>query len=156
MTSPKYLCLLTAALLLAGLPLAHGETLVPLQGQTQQQIQADIAACQSSASSTASSTTSSSGGERLRGAAKGAVAGAAAAEVRGQRHDGAYAKVDDDIKQEYRQEQARDTAKVGVVVGGSQQRQSRREERRNGDAATSSSSANYQSCMSSRGYSITP
>lgn len=156
MTSPKHLCPLTTALLLAGLPLAHGETLVPLQDQTQQQIQADIAACQSSASSTASSTTSSSGGERLRGAAKGAVAGAAAAEVRGQRHDGAYAKVDDDIKQEYRQEQARDTAKVGVVVGGSQQRQSRREERRNGDAATSSSSANYQSCMSSRGYSITP
>lgn len=118
MTSTKYLCPLTAALLLAGLPLAHGETLVPLQGQTQQQIQADIAACQSSASSTASSTTSSSGGERLRGAAKGAVAGAAAAEVRGQRHDGAYDKVDDDIKQEYRQEQARDTAKVGVLLGG--------------------------------------
>ena len=74
MRSPKYLCRVSAALLLAGLPLAHGETLVPLQGQTQQQIQADIAACQSQSQSSASSTSSSSGGaERLRGAAKGAV-----------------------------------------------------------------------------------
>ena len=56
MTSPKYLCTLTAALLLAGLPLAHGETLVPLQGQTQQQIQADIAACQSSADAACEAT----------------------------------------------------------------------------------------------------
>lgn len=56
MRSPKYLCRVSAALLLAGLPLAHGETLVPLQGQSQQQIQADIAACQSQSS--ASSTSS--------------------------------------------------------------------------------------------------
>ena len=56
MRSPKYLCRVSAALLLAGLPLAHGEILVPLQGQTQQQIQADIAACQSQSQSSASST----------------------------------------------------------------------------------------------------
>ena len=157
MNNRKYLPPLTGLLLLISLPLAQAETVTPLQGQNQQQIQNDIAACQSQAGTgQTSSTEQSQGGERLRGAAKGAVAGAAVTEIRG---DEVYDRVDDDIQQEYRQNQARDAAKVGVVVCGSQNRQGRREERRNGGdaaAAQSSSSQNYLNCMSSRGYSVTP
>ena len=45
-----------------------------------------------------------------------------------------------------------------VAVGGVQKRQNRREERRSSEQSTnqSGSSASYQSCMGSRGYSITP
>lgn len=111
--------------------MAGAETLIPLNGQTQQQIQNDIAACQSQAAGSPSSLPDSSrGGERLRGAAVGAAAGAAAAEVRGQRHDEVYDRIDDDVKQQYRQNQAREAAAAGVVVGGSRQRRERRADRR--------------------------
>ena len=136
---------------------AGAETLIPLNGQSQQQIQSDVSACQSQAASSASSSSSSSGGgERRRGAAVAAAAGVAAAEVRGQRHEEAYDRVDDDVKQEYRQNQAREAPAAGVVVGGSRQRRDRREGRRNEQTAQSGSSQAYMNCMSARGYSINP
>ena len=133
--------LLTCALLCCGA--VSGETLIPLNGQSQ---------------AAGSSATSSSGvgGERLRGAAVGAAAGAAAAEVRGQRHDEVYDRIDDDVKQQYRQNQAREAAAAGVVVGGSRQRRERRADRRNEQAAQSGSSQAYINCMSARGYSLSP
>ncbi|MFC3358624.1 hypothetical protein ACFOGZ_07920, partial [Azotobacter chroococcum] len=68
-------------LLLAGALLdARAATVIPLKGQTPEQIQADVAACQSQAGSTQASSSSQSddsqGGGRARGAARGAVAGA--------------------------------------------------------------------------------
>ena len=148
---------LLGGLLLLAVPVAHADTLTPLQGQSQEQIQADIAACQSQTGFTGQSGGSddSRGGERLRGAASGAVAGAAVAEVRGQRHDEAYDRVDDDIKQEYRQNQAKDAAAVGMAVGGSRQRQDRRDDRRTERGSADAQQA-YNACMSGRGYSITP
>jgi len=95
--------LLTCALLCCGA--VSGETLIPLNGQSQQQIQNDIATCQSQAAGSSATSSSGVGGERLRGAAVGAAAGAAAAEVRGQRHDEVYDRIDDDVKQQYRQNQ---------------------------------------------------
>jgi hypothetical protein len=151
MHTPLHSYCLLGALLLAGLPLAHAQTLTPLKGQNSQQIQSDTSACQAQAGS--STQSDAAGGERLRGAAKGAAVGATAAQIRGNQHDEVYDRVDDDVKQEYRQNQARDAAKVGVVVGGSRQRQDRREDRRNGDANAEQA---YINCMSSRGYSVTP
>ncbi len=144
---------LLAGLLLLNLPLAQAETLIPLNGQSPEQIQSDIAACQSQAGSASQSTSSAAGGERLRGAAKGAAAGAAAAQIRGNRHDEIYGQVNDDIKQEYRQNQARETAAIGMVAGGAKHRQNRREASQ--DASTGNSQA-YNSCMTGRGYSISP
>ena len=146
--------LLTCALLCCGA--VSGETLIPLNGQSQQQIQNDIAACQSQTAGSSATSSSGIGGERLRGAAVGAAAGAAAAEVRGQRHDEVYDRIDDDVKQQYRQNQARDAAAAGVVVGGSRQRRERRADRRNEQAAQSGSSQAYINCMSARGYSLSP
>jgi len=54
------------------------------------------------------------------------MAGAAKAEVQGQQH-GAYNSLNDDIKQEYRQNEANSAAAAGVVVGGAKQRHDRRE-----------------------------
>ena len=146
--------LLTCALLCCGA--VSGETLIPLNGQSQQQIQNDIAACQNQAAGSSATSSSGVGGERLRGAAVGAAAGAAAAEVRGQRHDEVYDRIDDDVKQQYRQNQAREAAAAGVVVGGSRQRRERRADRRNEQAAQSGSSQAYINCMSARGYSLSP
>lgn len=144
---------LLAGLLLLNLSAAQAETLIPLKGQSPEQIQSDIAACQSQAGGASQSPSSTAGGERLRGAAKGAAAGAAAAQIRGNRHGEIYDQVNDDIKQEYRQNQARETAAIGMVAGGAKHRQSRREASQN--ASTGNSQA-YNSCMAGRGYSISP
>jgi len=56
--------------------------------------------------------------------------------------------VNDDVKKEYRQENAKDAAVAGAVVGGSRQRQEKRQ-------SSSSSSDAYNACMVGKGYSIT-
>jgi hypothetical protein len=86
-----------------------------------------------------------------RKAAKGAALGAAGAEVRGRSQGGeAYNRANDEAKQNYRQENAKDAAKVGVVAGGVKQRQGR------GENAASSSAwdTSYRGCLSGRGYSV--
>lgn len=124
---------------------AHAETVVPMQGQTPQQIQADTDACKAQSktaydqalaaakqapatSATTASAPAPSGG-RVRGAAAGAVAGAAAAEVRGNQYEN-YDKVDSDVQQEYRQNQAQ--------------------------SADAASKQAFSSCMSGKGYTIGP
>ncbi|RRV04598.1 hypothetical protein EGJ27_22470 [Pseudomonas sp. v388] len=132
---------------------ATAQSVTPMNGQSQQTMQQDMSACQSQAGMSGSSTTGSSqSGGRVRGAAKGAVAGATVAEVRGNRDSEIYDQLDSDVKQEHRQNQAKDAAVAGVVVGGSRQRQDRREDRRN---STDSASV-YSTCMQQRGYQVTP
>ena len=159
---------------------AHADTVVPTTGQTPDQIQKDVAGCQAQAKTVydqtlasgneaAASTTDTDKerGGRVRGAAVGAAAGAAAAEVRGNQHD-AYDHVDDDVKQDYRQNQAKDAAVAGAVVGGSKQRRDRRNDKKEQEqqaeqqsaAATQSadaaSKAAYSTCVTGKGYTITP
>ena len=57
--SPRTM-LLTCALLCCGA--VSGETLIPLNGQSQQQIQNDIAACQSQAAGNSATSSSGTGG----------------------------------------------------------------------------------------------
>jgi hypothetical protein len=128
------------------------QTVVPIKGQSSQQTQLDITDCQNIANQSAASTSTPSGG-RLKGAAVGAAAGAAGAQVRGRQHDEFYDRVDDDTKQDYRQNRAKETAAAGAVVGGSRQRQERREQRNT--AATTTSTA-YTSCLQGKGYQVNP
>lgn len=130
---------------------AAAETITPLNGQSPETTQQDMGTCQSQAS-TAGGTSSSQSGGRARGAATGAVAGAAVAEVRGGRNSEVYDQLDSDVKQEHRQNKAKDAAVAGMVVGGSRQRQDRRDTRQ---SSTASSSA-YSTCMQQRGYQINP
>ncbi|MNF93343.1 hypothetical protein D3C84_760150 [compost metagenome] len=141
------LCLALSAVCAQG----WAETVVPIKGQSAQQVQTDINDCHNVA---ASSTTSQPHvGGRVRGAAVGAAAGAAGAEVRGRQHDEVYDRVDDDVKQQYRQNRAGETAAAGAVVGGARQRQERREDRRTSEATSASA---YTSCLQNRGYQVTP
>lgn len=94
------------------------ETVVPMQGQSSQQIQLDINDCQNLAASQSS-------------AIAPPPAGAVAAEVRGRQHDEFYDGVDDDVKQDDRQNHAQETS------------------------ATTGSTA-YTSCLQERGYQVTP
>ncbi|MGZ8159289.1 MAG: hypothetical protein ACXWT1_17190 [Methylobacter sp.] len=131
-------------------------TITPMQGQTPDQIQRDQAECnsmaQQSAGSQTSSTTPPSGG-RLKGAAVGAAAGAVSGEVQGQQHE-AYGKMNEDVQQEYRQNQAKSAAAAGVVIGGAKQRQGRRAASQ--QSATSSQAVDqaFGSCMMGRGYNV--
>jgi hypothetical protein len=131
---------------------AWAETVVPLKGQSSQQIQLDIDACHNVAGSQTAATPPASGG-RLRGAAAGAAAGAAGAQVRGRQHDEFYDRVDDDVKQDYRQNRAKETAAAGAMVGASRQRQERRAQQK---TATSTSSTAYTSCLQGKGYQVNP
>jgi hypothetical protein len=149
---------------------ARAETVIPMKGQSPEQIQADIAACQvqaqgstsqtSSGAATTNTTPPAQQGGRLRGAAAGAAAGAASAEVRGRRHDEVYDNIDDDTKQDYRQNQAHDAAVAGAVIGGSRQRQDRRQaaqqQQEQPVTATPATQEEYVGCMSGKGYTITP
>ena len=88
--------------------LAQQPVVQPAQSQSAEQMQQDLADCQTIAGQSTGATPTQApaqpqGGGRVRGAAKGALAGAAGAEVRGQQY-GAYDKLSDDVKQEYRQE----------------------------------------------------
>jgi hypothetical protein len=159
---------------------AQAETVIPMQGQTPEQIQSDAAACQAQAktaydqsvatanqSAAASTDTTQPTGGRLRGAAVGAAAGAASAEVQGNRYEN-YDKLDSDVQQEYRQNQAKDAAVAGAVVGGAKQRQSRRQQKQTQEqqaqqqsaaaaqSADSASKQTYSACMTAKGYSISP
>lgn len=146
---PASVLLIVAALCAAP---AGAQSVVPLKGQTSQQTQLDINDCQSIAS-TSNNTSPPPAGGRLKGAAVGAAAGAVGAEVRGRRYDELYEHVDDDRKQDYRQNRATQAAAAGSVVGGARQRQERRAQRN--DDATSSSNA-YAGCLQGRGYQVTP
>jgi hypothetical protein len=153
------------ALVLAGSP-ALAQSVQPQKGQTPEQQQTDIGECQAAAKSSsgydpAAAATASNerqAGGRVKGAAKGAAAGAAAAGVRGRQYD-AYDDVSDDAKQEYRQENAKDAAAAGAAVGAAKQRQDRREGRRDErdqEAKKGAYDQSYQSCLSGRGYKVTP
>lgn len=150
----------SASLLLAiaaATPL-YASTLIPMKGQTPEQIQADTAACQSQATQASQSTAPAPApqGGRLKGAAVGAAAGATAAQVRGNQYE-AYDRLDSDVQQEYRQNQAQGAAAAGMVVGGAKQRQQRRQTQQ--QAASQSQqqgSQAYDSCMSARGYTVQP
>jgi hypothetical protein len=128
---------------------AAAQTVTPLKGQTAETTQQDISACQAQAGTP--STDSSPSGGRARVAATGAVAGAAVAGARGRQHEEVSDRVNDDVKQEYRQNQAKDAAVAGMVVGGSRQRQDRRETAQTNAAVSSA----YSSCMQQRGYQVT-
>ncbi|OYQ29523.1 hypothetical protein B7L09_02100 [Pseudomonas mandelii] len=128
-------------------------TVVPMKGQSSQQTQLDINECNSIAASQTASTAPPASGGRLRGAAVGAAAGSAGAEVRGRQHDEFYDRVDDDTKQDYRQNRAKETAAAGAVVGGSRQRQERRAQQKTSAANTSTA---YTSCLQGKGYQVNP
>lgn len=149
----RRLLLVTTILTLTGFAgFATGQTLLPLNGQNAEQIKSDDMACQNQATTPA---TEQPQGGRLAGAVKGGLVGAAAAEVRGNQHE-AYDRLDDDVQQEYRQENARDAAAVGAVIGGRHQRKERRAEQVAAPAAATTSSQAYISCMQGKGYSVTP
>lgn len=120
----RRLLLVTTILTLTGFAgFATGQTLLPLNGQNAEQIKSDDMACQNQATSTTTPATEQPQGGRLAGAVKGGLVGAAAAEVRGNQYE-AYDRLDDDVQQEYRQENALDAAAVGAVIGGRHQRKS--------------------------------
>ena len=159
---------LTAGLLLALVAAGHlhASTLIPAKGQSPEQIQSDTAACQSQAAqasqAAAPSTTQEAAprGGRLRGAAVGAAAGAASAEVRGNRYE-AYDQVDSEVREEYRQNQAREAAAAGAVVGGARQRQQRRQQQAEQQQAAEQtqkqgSTQAFEACMGARGYTVQP
>ncbi|MFZ3184156.1 MAG: hypothetical protein WA173_08430 [Pseudomonas sp.] len=147
----KQLC---AGLLLASaLCNAQAQTVIPLKGQTPEQIQADAAACQAQATPSSTSGQPAAQGGRLKGAATGAVAGAAVAQVRGNQHEEVYDRLDADRQQDYRQNKAQNAAAAGVVIGGARQRQERRA---SANSAPTVDAQAYGNCMSSRGYSISP
>jgi hypothetical protein len=75
------------------------------------------------------------------------------AQVRGRQHDEFYDRVDDDTKQDYRQNRAKETAAAGAVVGGSRQRQERRAQEKTAAATTSTA---YTSCLQGKGYQVNP
>jgi len=131
-------------------------TVTPMQGQTPDQIQRDQADCTSIAQQSAGSATQPAPaptGGRMKGAAVGAMAGAAKAEAQGRQH-GAYGNVNDDIKQEYRQNEAKSAAAAGVVVGGAKQRQQRRETSQQSASSSQTFDQAFGSCMMGRGYSV--
>jgi hypothetical protein len=136
---------------------ATAQNVTALKGQSPELTQQDIAACQAQAGNTesASSDTPQAGG-RARGAAAGAAAGAAVAGARGHQHEEAYDRMGDDTKQAYRQNQAKDAAAAGMVVGGSRQRQDRRQDRANQSPQATNASSAYADCMQQRGYQVVP
>lgn len=132
-------------------PQGWAQSVVPLKGQSTQQTQTDITECQNIAAGQTTSSTPSGG--RIKGAAAGAAAGATAAQIRGRQHDEFYDRVDDDTKQYYRQDRARQTAAAGAVVGGSRQRQERRAQRNSNEAASATA---YSGCLQGKGYQVNP
>ncbi|WP_191578556.1 YMGG-like glycine zipper-containing protein [Achromobacter insolitus] len=136
---------------------ATAQTVTPLKGQSPELTQQDIAACQAQSGTTATASTDTpQAGGRARGAAAGAAAGAAVAGARGRQHEEVYDRMDDDTKQAYRQNQAKDAAAAGMVVGGSRQRQDRREDRATRSQQSANTSSAYAACMQQRGYQVGP
>ena len=89
----------------------------------------------------------------MRGAAVGAAAGAVVKLVMLAPARFGCDGANDDVKQEYRQDQAKGAAAAGVVVGGSRQRQERRADEKTSAATTSTA---YTSCLQGKGYQVTP
>jgi hypothetical protein len=158
------IALAVAAPLSAG---AQQTTVQPLQGQPTEQVQQDMAACQNSATQASGYSPSQApvaaaptgpSGKRLKGAAAGAAAGGVRAEARGNDSE-AGDKVDDDRKQDYRQDEAQASARAGAAVGGMATRSDRRQGRREQGQQQQQASAwgqSYKSCLTSRGYAVTP
>jgi hypothetical protein len=132
-----------------------------------EQVQQDMAACQNSATQATgyspsqqpvAAAPSGPSGKRLKGAAAGAVAGGVRAEARGNDSQ-AWDNADDDRKQDYRQDEAQASAKAGAAVGGMATRSDRRQGRREQGQQQQQASAwgqSYKSCLTSRGYAVTP
>ena len=135
---------------------ALAATVVPLKGQTSQTIQQDTSACQSQANAQHPVQSTVPSGGRAKGAATAAVAGATAAEIRGRQHENLYDQIDNDTKQDYRQNHARSAAAAGVVVGGARQRQARRENLSESEQNITANNSVYSSCLQQRGYDVLP
>ncbi|CAG8872264.1 hypothetical protein PS861_04777 [Pseudomonas fluorescens] len=131
-------------------------TVVPQKGQTSQTIQQDTSACQSQANAQHPVQSTVPSGGRVKGAATAAVAGAAAAEVRGRQHENVYDQIDDDTRQDYRQNNARSAAAAGAIVGGSRQRQERRQNLSASEQSVTANNSVYSSCLQQRGYDVLP
>lgn len=152
----KLLPLTLSALVMLASAGALAATVVPQKGQTSQTIQQDTSACQSQANAQHPIPNSTPSGGRVKGAATAAVAGAAAAEVRGRQYDNAYDHIDDDIKQDYRQNNASSAAAAGVVIGASKQRQERRNNATATEQSITANNSVYTSCLRQRGYEVLP
>lgn len=132
------------------LSVAQTKALVPLQGQTTQQMAADQQQCAQQATTQTgynpSTPPATAGkpvaGQRVAGAARGAAAG----------------KVISNTTKQTETDSAMEAgAKVGAMAGGAQQRQARREQRsqtqqQQGQATAYSNAVN--SCLQSRGYAL--
>jgi hypothetical protein len=146
---------------------AQQMTVQPLQGQSPEQVQQDMATCQNSAMQATgyspsqqpvAAAPSGPSGKRLKGAAAGAVAGGVRAEARGNDSE-AWDNADDDRKQDYRQDEAQASARAGAAVGGMATRSDRRQGRREQGQQEQQAGAwgqSYTSCLTSRGYGVTP
>lgn len=138
---------------------AQGMAVMPLKGQSAQQAEADKQQCYSTAVQTSgydpsgAQGTKQPAGGRVKGAAVGAAAGAAAAEARGRQHE-AYDRIDDDVKQEYRRQDAKSAAAAGAVVGGAAQRRDRRQSSAQAAQGAQAFDSAYRSCLTARGYSV--
>jgi hypothetical protein len=135
---------------------AGAATLVPLKGQTPEQMSADQQQCASQATAQSgynpaapSSTTTATKpqrGQRVAGAAKGAAVG----------------KVASNVTENTETSEAKEAgAKIGVMAGGAKQRQARREQRQQGQAQqaqieqqASAYNDALSACLQSRGYSF--
>lgn len=135
---------------------ALAATVVPLKGQTSQTIQQDTGACQSQANAQHPVQSTVPSGGRVKGAATAAVAGATAAEIRGRQHENLYDQIDNDTKQDYRQNRAHSAAAAGAVVGGSRQRQERRQNLSASEQSITANNSVYSSCLQQRGYDVLP
>lgn len=135
---------------------ALAATVIPLKGQTSQTIQQDTSACQSQANAQHPVQSTVPSGGRMKGAATAAVAGATAAEIRGRQHENIYEQIDDDTKQDYRQNRAHSAAAAGAVVGGSRQRQARRQNMNESEQSITANNSVYSSCLQQRGYNVLP
>ena len=131
-------------------------TVIPLKGQTSQTIQQDTSACQSQANAQHPVQSTVPSGGRVKGAATAAVAGATAAEIRGRQHENLYDQIDDDTRQDYRQNRAHSAAAAGAVVGGSRQRQERRQNLSESEQSVTANNSVYSSCLQQRGYDVLP
>jgi hypothetical protein len=146
--------LAAAVLLGAGLTgtVAWAVTLVPLKGQTAEQMATDQQECAAQASGQtgynpaapppATSAAQPQRGQRLAGAARGAAAG----------------KVVSNVTKETETSEAKEAgAKLGAMRGGAQQRQGRREQRREAEQQQGQASAYndaLSACLQSLGYSF--
>ena len=135
---------------------ALAATVIPLKGQTSQTIQQDTSACQSQANAQHPVQSTVPSGGRVKGAATAAVAGATAAEIRGRQHENLYDQIDNDTKQDYRQNRAHSAAAAGAVVGASRQRQERRQNLSASEQSITANNSVYSSCLQQRGYDVLP